>query len=87
MFASKKAEARKKWREEWRETGEEGGMKPLVSCLFHFTKHLGYVDSCAVFFSDLIFFSTSSVCGSLCSMLSRLTEIIKGIMLKIVGYL
>lgn len=42
--------------------------------------------TCCVF-SDLIFFSTSSVHGSLCYMLSRLIEIIKGIMSKIVVYL
>lgn len=56
MFASKKAEARKKWGEEWREIGEEGGMKPLFPCLLHFTKHLGSVDLRVVFFLILYFF-------------------------------
>lgn len=83
MFASKKAEAKKKWREEQRETGEEGGMKPL----FSFHKISGEYGLTCCIFSDLIIFATSSVCSSLCSMLSRLMEIIKGIMSKIAVYL
>lgn len=57
MFASKKDEARKRWREDAR----EGGMKLLLPSPLHKTSE-EYGLMCCVFFPDLIhFFNTCSV--------------------------